>query len=151
MNASELISKSEDGRDASYVRVSEQSNLLTTAALNQIQVDMYVDIHARKRNVEPEFKIKRFYGQLQRLLAVPIRSSTSLILDDDDPPVLVLAVIRSYDTDQTSTVGMEAYPISAKGRMTVVDVSTIQCLIGRVRDVDVKRWAIIDRAELSTQ
>jgi hypothetical protein len=97
--------------------------------------------------------LEQFYGRLERLLAVPIFSSDTYHLDDTDPPVLFLAVVRSYKTDKRNAVGMVTYPLSDQGRVTVVDVTTIQCLVGRVRDpapVHGERWAIVDRSGSSS-
>lgn len=102
---------------------------------------MLVDIHAKNRRRAPEFVPKAFYGQLQNIFVVQLPASPELELDE--PTTLILAGIQSCELDkQISALKMPLY--SKMGRYEVVDMSCVQCLVGRVYDG--KRWAIIDRS-----
>lgn len=34
----------------------------------------------------------------------------------------------------------------SEGRLEITDITCIQCLVGRIRTLDKKEWAIIDRS-----
>ncbi|KII93389.1 hypothetical protein PLICRDRAFT_99540, partial [Plicaturopsis crispa FD-325 SS-3] len=123
MNASTLRSYAEDRRDASHVRY-----------------DMLVDIHASRRRVQPVYRTESFYGQLQHILVVNLPASPDLGLTT--PTALILAAIRTCDVEAHNDLDMHYY--SHYGRLEVVDITCLQCLVGRVPVGN--RWAIIDRS-----
>ena len=101
---------------------------------------MYVDKHANMRHREPELVRQSFYGQLKHIFVVPIQPATTLGLSSQQ--TLILAGIYRCQIDSTNSRGMLYY--SKMGRYEVVDITTIQCLIGRVSPRE-SQWAIIDR------
>ncbi|KAI0326297.1 hypothetical protein GY45DRAFT_1259252 [Cubamyces sp. BRFM 1775] len=111
-------------RDASYVRY-----------------EALVDRNARSRNAAIQLVPKTFYGQLQRILVLhcpPIPSSTHSALTP-----LIFAVIRTCKiTADHPTLDIHYY--SRDSSTDLVDITTVQCLVGRVRDRN--QWAIIDRS-----
>ena len=86
---------------------------------------------------------RKFYGQLQHILVVPMAAIPSV---GQSARTLVLAVIRSYRIDSHDRIlNIHYYPTSNQGSVDVVDIETIECLIGRVKDGN--RWATVDRSD----
>lgn len=82
-----------------------------------------------------------YYGELQYLFVVRLRPSTRLNLTEHT--TIVLAAIRTCSIEEThGTLDIQYY--SKEGRLDVVDVSCVQCLVGRIRNG--ARWAVIDRS-----
>ncbi|TFK58699.1 hypothetical protein BDN72DRAFT_781697 [Pluteus cervinus] len=121
-----LVKKStaEDRRDASFVRYEQ-----------------LVDKNARRRNAPVDLTPETFYGQLQYLFVVEVPATRDLGLAS--PETLILACIHTCDVEAENSLDMHYY--KKQGRVEVVDVTTVQCLVGRVK-VDKKWWAIIDRS-----
>jgi hypothetical protein len=91
------------------------------------------------------YKPQDFYGQLRNLVVVNLPKSQELHLTE--PTVLVLAVIQSLKVDTVpDATGALHYKNSAAalGALEVVDLTTVQCSIGRV--LDRESWVIIDRS-----
>ena len=70
------------------------------------------------------------------LPAIPRSSHTS-------PAPFILAVIRTCDITETHR-SLDIQYYTRDSTLDVLDITTIQCLVGRIRDRD--RWAIIDRS-----
>ncbi|KAJ7234807.1 hypothetical protein C8J57DRAFT_1574508 [Mycena rebaudengoi] len=127
MLTSALMHSTEDRRDATYVRYSQ-----------------LVDIHANRRNVKPEYEPRSFYGQLQHIFVVNVAAAAALGLESDE--TLFLAAIRNCKIDCANSLDMHYYRNA--GRLEVVDMTCVQCLVGRVKTKvkGVDMWAIIDRS-----
>jgi hypothetical protein len=104
------------------------------------QYDLLVDKHARRRRHTPNFEIKTHYGQLQNIFVVRLPRATEL--DIDEPATLILAGIKSCVLTGKNSLGMPYY--MDLGHYEVVDMTTVQCLIGRVPVGN--KWGIIDRS-----
>lgn len=108
------------------------------------QYDLLVDKNARKRNTVPHYEPVAFYGQLQHILVVRLPPAPEL--DPESPELLsdtiyILAAIHRCETTMTNSMG---FPIYTKmGRTEVVDITSVQCLVGRVPVSNY--WVIIDR------
>jgi hypothetical protein len=103
---------------------------------------MLVDKNARYPNRPVVLEPRVFFGQLQNIFVVELRPSPALKLADKT--ILILAAIRSCaDLYMKGDNGFYYY--SREGRLEVVDMGCVQCLVGRVRDG--KEWAIVDRSE----
>ncbi|TDL13665.1 hypothetical protein BD410DRAFT_846724 [Rickenella mellea] len=122
MSASEITKSSVDRRDASYVRY-----------------EMLVDKNTNKRSREPEFRLETYYGQLKRIFVVKLEATPDL---PDTPTILFMAAITNCIIDSRNKLDMHFY--SRQGRTEVVDITCIQCLVGRIRYDN--QWAIIDRS-----
>ena len=109
------------------------------------QFEMLVDKNAcyPKRPVELEPKV--FFGQLQHIFVVSLEASPTLKLTKST--TLILAAIRTCYNPQTKREN-GIYYYSRDGPLEVVDITCIQCLVGRVKDSD--EWAIVDRSDGST-
>jgi hypothetical protein len=99
---------------------------------------MLVDIHANNRRLAPKFEVQTFSGQLENILVVRLPATPQLALDTGS--TLILAGIRQC-VNAINSMGLF---YSKMGRFEVVDMTCVQCLVGRVEND--KRWAIIDRS-----
>jgi len=82
--------------------------------------------------------MQNFFGQLKRILLLELPSAPRLNLDG--PTTVILALIREVKT----TLGKGIYYYKEFGIEEVVDMKTVQCVVGRVKDRG--EWAIIDRS-----
>ncbi|KAL1740480.1 hypothetical protein HDZ31DRAFT_47434, partial [Schizophyllum fasciatum] len=137
--ASSMIRRGDDYREASYIKY-----------------DLLVDKHENNRRVTPEFEIRSFYGELQHIFLVQLPAAARKDLDCDDndtaaveePVVLILASIHRCETTTVRPIPGPVY--SAMGRQEVVDMTSLQCLVGRTRSPlgpGSEPWAIIDRSD----
>jgi hypothetical protein len=143
MTGSHFVKNSEDGRDASFVRV--ESFLLSKDAISEyslLQYTLYVDRHARHRRKTPDFVEKIFFGQLNRILVLELPPAPRLNLAE--PTTLVLALIHEAKV----TLRNGIYYYKDLGAQEVVDMNTVQCVVGRVWDRS--EWAIVDRSDCIT-
>ncbi|KAJ7812827.1 hypothetical protein B0H14DRAFT_2377408, partial [Mycena olivaceomarginata] len=115
----------DDRRDATYVRYV-----------------LLVDEHARKPRLAPRFVPVTFYGQLQNIFVVKLPPSPELGLEEN--ATLILAAIRKCNITLRNDLDMHYY--QKDGPVEVVDISSVQCLVGRIKTTDKKNWAIIDRS-----
>lgn len=99
-----------------------------------------MDQNAAYRKRKPQFEIERFYGQLQNILVVKLPAARVLGLKV--PTTLILAGIRCCPVVATNTLEMPFY--TNPGRFEVVDITSVQCLVGRIQVGNL--WAIIDRS-----
>jgi hypothetical protein len=107
---------------------------------------MLVDRFARQKRRKPKFELQTFFGQLQHLFVINFSAATGheLNLDGDDMTV-ILAAIRTCDIDNDAgPADLDIHYYSRTAALHFVDVTNIQCLVGRVKDGS--RWAIIDRS-----
>lgn len=58
-----------------------------------------------------------------------------------EPTTLILAAIHTCDIEAHNSLDMHYY--SKFGRTEVVDITSVQCVVGRVKSRN--RWAILDR------
>jgi hypothetical protein len=107
---------------------------------NDEQYEMYIDIHSRAINRAQELRLDTFYGQLERVLVVHLKPSPALGLTTR--ATVFFAVVRNCVVEDTNSLGMPFYQVL--GRLDVVDITCLQCLVGRVKDG--ARWAILDRS-----
>jgi hypothetical protein len=107
---------------------------------------MLVDVFARQKHHKPKFKLQTFYGQLQHLFVINFSAATRLELNlDDDSMTVILAAIRTCDLDDDeATAGLDFHYYSRTGALHFVDATSIQCLVGRIKDGS--KWAIVDRS-----
>lgn len=59
--------------------------------------------------------------------------------------IVVFAAVRACDLIETpQTNGLDIHYYDKEGQLDIVDLTTIQCVVGRVHDRN--RWALIDRS-----
>ena len=139
MASHHLVKRSEDSRDASFVRVG--SCLLSVCAVSDhpSPVHLYVDRHVRHKRIAPAFEEKTFFGQLLRILVLELQATRRL--DLAKPTTIILALI--HEVKATLKDGIYSY--KEFGAEEVVDLKTVQCVVGRVKDRGV--WSIVDRSD----
>ena len=104
-----------------------------------LQYTQLVDRHAHRRRKTPDFELQNFFGQLKRVLLLELPPTQRLNLDE--PTTVIVALVREVKT----TLRNGIYYYKDFGVEEVVDLSTLQCLVGRIWDRD--EWAIIDRSD----
>ena len=122
---------------------SSQSCLLSICTISEhlfsFQYTQLVDQHAHRSRKTPDFEPQKFFGQLNRILLLELPSAQRLNLDE--PTTVIVALIRGVKT--TLRNGIYYYKIF--GVDEIVDLDTLQCVVGRIWDRD--EWAIIDRSD----
>ena len=104
-----------------------------------IQYTQLVDRYARQKRRIPEFEVQNFFGQLQRILVLELPSTPRLNIAM--PTTVILALIKNVKVTLTDSV----YYYKGFGADEVVDLTTVQCVVGRIWDRD--GWAIVDRSD----
>ena len=106
---------------------------------------MLIDKFARQARRQPEYELRTFYGQLQHIYVVQFKEPCPA-LGLNEPSTVFLAAIRTciLDDPDAQLQGLDIHFYSAEGSLHVVDVTSLQCLVGRIKDRG--RWAIIDRS-----
>jgi hypothetical protein len=139
MTGRHFVKKSEDSRDASFVRVGLVFFLCLRLLTTLLQYTLYVDRHARHKRITPDFEEKTFFGQLQRILILELQAARRL--DLAQPTTVILALIQEVK----ATLRDGIYTYKEFGAEEIVDLKTVQCVIGRVKDRGV--WSIVDRSD----
>lgn len=106
------------------------------------QYTVLVDRQARNRHATPSFSSEELFGQLQTIFVVPLPESEVLGLRQST--TLLLASIQHADANLETPLKIPYY--NKLGRTDVVDIQSIQCVVGRVRDSSGNRYAILDRS-----
>ncbi|KIM37514.1 hypothetical protein M413DRAFT_30969 [Hebeloma cylindrosporum] len=97
---------------------------------------------------EPVYKPQTFYGQLQHIYVVKFSDSCSDARVEPEKPVF-LVVIRNckLKADDTELAKLDIHLYAHTGTLDVVDITSLQALVGRVKvQVGGGGWAIIDRS-----
>jgi hypothetical protein len=87
----------------------------------------------------PDFEEQIFFGQLGRILLLELPSAPKLHLAE--PTTVIVAVIREVKAKLKDGI----YYYKEFGLDEVVDLETIQCVVGRIQDRG--KWALIDRSD----
>ncbi|KAF8828176.1 hypothetical protein HHX47_DHR4000610 [Lentinula edodes] len=123
MNASSLVPIAEDRRDATFIRY-----------------ELLVDRNARSRKKRSEFTLQAFYGQLQHIFVVTLKST--LVLGIDIDTTLILARIQRAEMKNFYSTGL--FSSTKMGLSEVMDMTSVQCLIGRIK-AGTHGWVVLDR------
>ncbi|KAH9928241.1 hypothetical protein B0H21DRAFT_700388, partial [Amylocystis lapponica] len=126
MRAALLDGSAHDGRDTTFVRYEQ-----------------LVDKNAHVRNRPVILEPRTFYGQLQQILVIELSAIPSSAHSTSKTFILALIQVCNVKEDMCT---LDIHYYSQMGRLEVVNVTTIQCVIGRVSDRN--RWAVIDRSGL---
>ena len=114
-----------------------------------MQYELLVDKYTRQARRQPKYELKTFYGQLQHIYAIRLPGPCE-DLRLEAPVTVILATIRNCVVDKADAYGhglsgnLDIRYYSNDGAIDVVDVTSVQCLVGRIRDRN--KWAIIDRS-----
>ena len=106
-------------------------------------VDKFAHMCRRKPKLEPQ----TFYGQLEHLYLINFTCSDTR-MDPQQPTIL--AAIRNCKIQvqgPTELEGLDIHLYNMTGGLDLVDITSVQALVGRVKYVvDGGGWAIIDRS-----
>ncbi|KAI0087621.1 hypothetical protein BDY19DRAFT_1073305 [Irpex rosettiformis] len=105
-----------------------------------VRYEQIVDLNSRFRNLPSVWAQKPFFGQLMHIIAVDIPDIPSLNIPSTR---VVLAAIRSCKVTSSHEI-LDIHYYSEYGPLDLVDLTTIQCIVGRVYDRG--QWGIIDRS-----
>jgi hypothetical protein len=106
-----------------------------------LQYELYVDKYARQRRKTPKLELKTFYGQIQHIILVRLPATQDLQLNE--PETVILASIKNCPIKRSNDLDMHYYQ-GEDGYTEIVDITSIQCLVGRIFDRD--WWTVIDRS-----
>ena len=104
-----------------------------------LQYAQLVDQHACCMRKTPDFKEQNFFGQLGCILILELPSAQKLHLAK--PTTVIIAVIWEVKAKLKDGI----YYYKEFGLDEVVDLETIQCVVGRIQDRG--EWALIDRSD----
>ena len=108
---------------------------------------MLVDRFAHMRHRKPMLEPQTFYGQLEHLYLINFVCSDTRV--DPQQPI-ILAAIRNCkikDSQPTELDHLDIHLYNMTGSLDLVDITSIQALVGRVQYVvDGGGWAIVDRS-----
>ncbi|KAG6834287.1 hypothetical protein H0H93_010661 [Arthromyces matolae] len=133
--ASGLGSRHDDTRDASFVRY-----------------EMLVDKNAHRPRQKAVYEPKTFYGQLQLIYVVriPLTALRHIREVSEAPITLILVGIRRCNIDEANSASfapLDIHIYSTMGQFDVIDITSVQSLVGRLKAAgDDREWAIIDRS-----
>ena len=109
------------------------------------QYEMLVDRFARMHRCKPKLEPQTFYGQLEHLYLINFVCSDTRV--DPQQPI-ILAAIRNCkikDPQPTELERLDIHIYNMTGSLDIVDVTSIQALVGQVKyTIDGGGWAIID-------
>jgi hypothetical protein len=103
---------------------------------------MLVDKNARHIRKPVVLESGIFFGQLQNIFVIKFPASPVLKLESET--TLILAAVRTCANPRMKGEN-DIYYYSREGHLEVIDMSCVQCLVGRVKDGN--EWAIIDRSD----
>jgi hypothetical protein len=86
-----------------------------------------------------EMEVRTHFGELQQIFRIEVPQSSQLYLTQ--PESLFLAAVK-YCKASFSEDGF--WELKTAGKLTVIDLGTIQCAIGRIYDRG--KWVVIDRS-----
>ena len=91
---------------------------------------------------EPAFKGTEYFGQLKKILVVGV--PPGVVPAITRPKKVILAIIGPRETTNETSLGIPYYTEHTKVTPRAVDMNTVMCLVGRIKDRG--RWAIVDRS-----
>jgi hypothetical protein len=114
-------------------------------SIEQYQYELLVDRYARQPHRRPDYQLQTFYGQLQNIFVVRL-DTPCRDLGLVNASTIILAAIRNCHLDDVDPQlqGLDVRFYSSEGPLHVVDITSVQCSVGRIRDRN--QWAIIDRS-----
>ena len=133
--------KRRDTRNASFVRVSATLLCVLIMLSHPNQYNTIVDKNARFPRRPVVNELRSFFGQLQYIIVLRLPASRPLGLQEPTPVALV--AIRSCPIIK-SHAELDIHYYTNEGGVDVLDVTCVQCVVGRVKDG--RGWGIIDRS-----
>lgn len=109
-------------------------NLTSSSKVNRsTQIQLLEDKNAHRRQAPIVFEMKTFFGQIKYLLVlhIPVCEAVGVCT----PETIVAAAVHLIKPLDISAQGLPKFKALSPG-LTVVDLSTVQCLVGRVKEMD---------------
>ncbi|THU87004.1 hypothetical protein K435DRAFT_822023 [Dendrothele bispora CBS 962.96] len=125
IKAATIDGDSEDKRDATYLRY-----------------DMLVDLNTLHPNREENLEKQQFFGQLQNIFVVRFPPAPELEQQFEETYILA-GIQKCHNVKYKNGMRMPYY--KNMGGYEVVDMSCVQCVVGRIKATQ-NHWAIIDRS-----
>lgn len=94
---------------------------------------------AESEDAPAEMEVRTYFGELQQIFSIKVPQSPQLNLNE--PETLFLAAVKECDASFSEDGFWE---FSAARKLAVIDIGTIQCVVGRIYDRG--KWVIIDRS-----
>jgi hypothetical protein len=110
--------------------------------MSSIKYALLVDANARNKRLAERLKLVTFYGQLRHIFVLTMQPAAELELKEAE--TIILAAISECKITAHNDLDMHYY--RDEGALQVVDISTVQCLVGRIKTTNGRDWAIIDRS-----
>lgn len=143
--AAALRPTSEDQREASYIRVSDKAMY---PELWLYYSPQYFQLVSKKKPFgQTQETMVTFYGLLQHIIGVHFESPQPE-LGLKEPKTIMLGAIKTCEGSKPDPklFGLDFHFYQKEREaFSIVDIGCIECLVGRVRDVERKKWAIVDR------
>ncbi|KIL53924.1 hypothetical protein M378DRAFT_93361, partial [Amanita muscaria Koide BX008] len=103
----------------------------------QLAVDRYAHIRRRR----PELEMRDFFGRVLQFFVVDIPTAPEHSISQQS---IVFAVVRQMKITRQSDHPLRlCYFKDDNGRIEIIDLNQIQCLVGRAYDRN--EWSIVDR------
>ncbi|KAF8904553.1 hypothetical protein CPB85DRAFT_1376903 [Mucidula mucida] len=124
----------DDSRDATFVRY-----------------EVYVDRNARDINAAEVLDGTTLYGQLERLITIQLPDAAfaggARALAKPSDRVIIFAAIRQCVVGPETIHGLDFHFYEKLGGLDIVDITSVQALVGRVKEMAPKKgYALIDRS-----
>ena len=106
------------------------------------QYSLLRDIYEHIPSREPIFRGTEYFGRLEKILIVDLPPGIT-------PSItcckrVILAIISPRETRNETSLGIPHYTEPTKATLRAVDMNTLMCLVGRVKNQN--RWGIVDRS-----
>ncbi|KAJ7710910.1 hypothetical protein B0H17DRAFT_914593, partial [Mycena rosella] len=103
---------------------------------------LLVNANARSKRLAPRYELTTFYGQLRHIFVLKLPPAAELDLTEET--TLILAAVTQCKITAHNDLDMHYY--REEGPLEVVDITSVQCLVGRLRTTTKKDWVIADRS-----
>jgi hypothetical protein len=115
-------------------------------AIEDPQYELLVDKYARQPRRRPDFQLQTFYGQLQNIFVIHFNMPCEDLGLLNHSTTIILAAIRTCNLSDADPQlqGLDIRYYSTNGALHMVDITSVQCLVGHVRDRN--QWVIVDRS-----
>lgn len=111
----------------------------------------YEDRNARLayKDADEDLELKPFFGEVQRVFSIRMPRAPELGIEKEETVVLVEVQPCNMERGPGKLRGLDIrlYP-GMKDGTEIVDLTTVQCLVGRIRWD--KMWAVFDRSGAAT-
>ncbi|KAJ7475357.1 hypothetical protein B0H11DRAFT_2033961, partial [Mycena galericulata] len=123
---------------------SEAGDTMRSCSLGVTAEDARDATYVRNCGRREDFELQTFYGQLTHIYRVHFPEACAG-LDIDAESTYILAAIRCcvLKPDDREMAGLDIHFYSNTGALDVIDITSVQSLIGRVNNTG-NEWAIID-------